>query len=115
MKTMRYLKGLPVAAVFIFTLGAQTALADHHEGNHASDKNDNVEKTFPDKDGQKDLTNDDKSKRKLDAKQSGKKRTGSNSKATSTEKSDSSTINKGTGNPETTTPGSGTGYSGAGN
>jgi hypothetical protein len=111
MKSVNYLKGLPVVAVLILTFGAQVAIADHHEGDHVEDKNNNVKKTFPVKDGQG-QTNAGKTTRKLDTKQSGKKRADSNSGSTKDGNSDSTTIGKGTGNPESTKSGSGTGYSG---
>jgi hypothetical protein len=110
MKSVNYLKGLPAIAVLIFTFGAQVAIADHHEGDHAEDKNNNVKKTFPVKEGQG-QTNADKPIRKLDTTQSGKNRTRSNSGSTK-ENSDSTTIGKGTGSPESTKSGSGTGWSG---
>lgn len=111
MKTVNLLLGLLVAVAFLFVLSAQTVLADHHDGDHASDKNNNVGKAFPEKDGQKDLTNADKPIRKLNSKQSGKQGSGSNSNATSSRNADPKTIGKGTGSPESTKSGSGTGWS----
>lgn len=114
MKTVNFLLGLPVAIAFLFALSAQTVLADHHDGDHASDKGNNVGKAFPEKDSQKDLTNADKPIRKLDSKQPGKKGSGTNSNATSSGNADPKTIGKGTGSPVSTKSGSGTGWSGSG-
>lgn len=108
MKSHHHFKRVPLAAAFILTLAVQSAFADHHEGDHA-DKNNNVDNAYQVKDGHDGLTSADKPVRKLDSKQSSRKRSGTTKSGGN---ADSSTIGKGTGNPESTEPGSGTGYSG---
>lgn len=114
MKTVNLLIRLTAATTFLFALSTQKVLADHHDGDHASDKGNNVSKAFPKKDGQKDLTTADKPIRRLDSKQRGKKGSGTDSTAASSGNVDPKTIGKGTGNPESTKSGSGTGWSGSG-
>ena len=114
MKSVNVLKGLPVIAIFIFTFGAQTAIADHHGDYNPDDKGNNVKKAFPIKSGEEGQTKSGKPTRKSDSKQSDKKGSRSNSGSTKDVNSDPATIGKGTGNPESTKSGSGTGWSGAG-